>query len=395
MNVTIKNTLIANQTTTEDNVLSNITLEEWLLIAAFILIILIGGFGNILVIYVFGCGRKTKVRSSTEWLILYLGIIDLLSSLFNPSLYIYWTVTDFKWHFGFVGCKVLPAIGPITTTTSSAFLLIFAVDRYLAIVSPFRGHLSWKSITIACVAAIIVSILSYLHYIYFLELSADNKCGVANAGNKEYGIPNCTLVILRLFIFAFVFTYTNYMIFTKLNSNEKLPKDLREKRVRQSRGIMRILLSMGVVFVFLVYPRELFYLMFNMSWLIRKEGIIDFQIALQINAWLKVMHTSNSCANIFIYAHMQSRFRRSILTVLFKVGLCKRNYLKTTLYSFSQATPFSKSRFSARFSFQKTRSRIISFSRTSIQSSPLLKSKMESKRTSIQSSPLLKSKNGK
>lgn len=373
----------ANQTDNMTMSAAKLTTSEQLSIFAFSLIICIGVVGNILVLYVFGFRRKNRVKSSTEWLILYLGFVDLLASIFNPSLYIYWIVTDYSWHFGAALCKILPAIGPISTAISLSFLLILALDRYLAIVSPFRRQLSWKSISVACIIAIIISILSYVHYIYFLEY--DGKCFPSN--NDWYGIPNCTLVILRLSIFAFVFTYTNIMIFKKLQQNKPLPQNVREKRVRQSRCIMRVLLTMGVVFVILVYPREIFLLSYNIYLMIWKddvEGLMDWKIALQINMWLKVMHTSNSCANIFIYAHMQSRFRRSILKVFYNLGFCKTNYMRTALHSISQSTTPKPSRYS-----HKKGTRVQSYSKASNQTSPLIRSRRESKDYSAQNSPLL------
>ena len=65
--------------------------EDWCLVAAFIIIMISGVVGNLLVIYVFG---KKKDKRSTELLILYLGIIDLMTSIFNPPLNIYWILTS-------------------------------------------------------------------------------------------------------------------------------------------------------------------------------------------------------------------------------------------------------------------------------------------------------------
>ena len=171
--------------------------------------LIIGVFGNSFVIYAFGYRRRNVGRSTTEWLILLLGITDLLSTILNSSLYIYWTTTRHRqWIFGYIGCKILPAIGPILTTASSGVILIFALDRYVAIVRPFRGQLSSGAVSIAFMINMFLSALSYVHYIYYIELTR-GRCSLKPPNHLPYGIPNCTLIIVRLTVFATVFVFTS------------------------------------------------------------------------------------------------------------------------------------------------------------------------------------------
>lgn len=293
------------------------------LIAAFALILVIGVLGNSFVMYVFGYRRKKIGRTTTEWLILCLGISDFISTIFNSLLFLYWTVTHHsRWDFGFIGCKIIPAIGPIFTTASSGVILIFAIDRYCAVVNPFKGELPIKTTLIAFGVNIVFSALSYAHYIYTIELNECGRCQSPAVNDLGYGIPNCTLIILRLVIFASVFITTSVRIFSKLRRNEntssaKSKMTNKAKNSLQSRGIARVLFTIGFVFILLVFPREIFYLVFNMSWLTSEQGIRFNAVVLHINSWLKVMHTANSCANVFIYAHMHSRFRRITLRYMY------------------------------------------------------------------------------
>ena len=312
LNETLLNVTINKPKTIQLNI------SEWLLIGAFSLIIIIGVLGNSFVIYVFGYRRKKVKRSTTEWLILFLGITDFLSTIFNSSLFLYWTATRHsRWDFGYVGCKILPAIGPILITVSSGVILIFAIDRYVAIVQPFHGQLSLMTASVAIVINIILSILSYTHYIYMIDVKM-GRCVSRPVNDLAYGIPNCTLIIIRLFVFASVFIFTSVRIFFKLRNNESTASVKAnsfykgEKGHRQSKKIACVLFMVGCVFILLVFPRELFYLVFNMSWIISTQGIQNTRSLLHMNSWLKVMHTANCCANIFIYAHMHSRVRRII-----------------------------------------------------------------------------------
>ncbi|XP_066912311.1 neuropeptides B/W receptor type 1-like [Clytia hemisphaerica] len=324
------------------------TYHDWLLIGAFLIIMISGVVGNVLVIYVFGKKRDLK---TTEYLILYLGVIDLMTSVFNPSLNIYWIYYGFRtWHFGELGCKILPAIGPIMTTASGWVLLIFAAERYCAIVTPFTKRFTPGLIKLLCLGAVAISAGMYVHYsVALTHKFYGGRCVVPDVKVPEYGYPNCAFIIVRLLSFLSVFLLTNIRIYMTLRQNESRfsAKDLRETRNKQSKRIMRILNAMGIVFVVLVFPRELLYLVYNMNDMIYQgapdKGVQFGEYVIKLNAWLKVMHTSNSCANIFIYANMQDSYKRQIRKILEWLGCSKyrfkrglNNYLPGVNSQFSQ-----------------------------------------------------------
>lgn len=299
--------------------------REWLLVTAFSLVFMCGVFGNSLVIYIFGYKKKSLHSSSTEKLIFYLAVIDFFASIFNPLLFVYLTITRYvKWHFGYIGCKVLPAFGPITTTASAGMLLLFAVDRYRAIVSPFQGELSPKSISIVTIIIIIVSILSNVHYVYSIEVTERYGCRVPSADNMQYGVPNCTITILRVFLFFIVFTYTHAQIFRTLKRRNRCSPfghDLAKQREFQSKQIIRCIFIMGIVHLLLVCPRDIMYLIYNLSWLVSTCGIRFSKEVVLVNVLMKFLQVSNSCANVFIYSHMHVYYRKHLFKVLRSLGL--------------------------------------------------------------------------
>ena len=305
-------------------VFGSLNTREYLLVAAYSMIFLCGVLGNALVIYIFGYKKKSRTLS-TEKLIFYLAVIDFFASLFNPVLFIYLTITRYKqWHFGYVGCKTIPVFGPITTTASAGMLLLFAVDRYRAIAFPFQGELAPKTIKITTTLIITISILTYIHYAYALEITDNFGCRVPHAENMLYGIPNCVLIVLRLSIYLFVFTYTHLGIYLALQRGNRCPsldKGLAIKREYQSKRIIRCVFIMGLVFLLLVFPREILYLIYNLSWLTSACGIKFTKEIVLANSFLKVLQTANSCANVFIYSHMHLYYRQQILKVLRSFGV--------------------------------------------------------------------------
>ena len=311
--------------------------SEWGLIIAFGLIFLTGVVGNAFVIYVFGYKRKSRYRLTSEWLILYLGVVDFLSSILNPPLYIYWTYTHYKdWHFGDIGCKIIPALGPIMSSVSSGLLIIFAIDRYLAVVSLLKGSsLSWKTVTIAFFMDIILSICFYLYHISALKLSPNSdkhgfSCYVPTVKTYYYSIPSCVLLIFRFLFFAVVFTFTTVKITQVLRRGHVslLSKELQQRRLQNSKKTLNVLLTMGVVFFLLVFPKEILQLVYSLSWMIKETGIIHTSQLVEVNSWLKVIHTANSCANVFIYSQMHRVYRRQMSRFLCPFGACKKVYIR-------------------------------------------------------------------
>ena len=302
-----------------------ITAKDGVLIVLFCFIFVIGIIVNSHVCFVFGF-KKSRGRTSTELLILYLSIVDLLASIFNPPLHVYWTATKHQmWHFGLIGCKVIPIIGPIMISASAGILCLIAVDRFVAIVIPFRGQLRTATVTKVTVVTLFLSIVMYIHYSYALTIiDFLGVCMIQDVAALSYMLPNIISILLRLILFSLVFIMSNAIIFVSLEKQTRkltLERD-RIKRLKENKRTMRVLYVMGLVFVVLIYPREIFQLYINFSWITGMDGVNLTSGVLNVNSWLLVMHTSNSCANVFIYAHMHKIYRTNFLKVF---RCCKRH----------------------------------------------------------------------
>ncbi|XP_047144453.1 neuropeptides B/W receptor type 1 [Hydra vulgaris] len=317
-----------------EETMNTIQINNLLLVIAFAFIFLTGGIGNLLVIYVFGFKKKLRHRITADWLILYLGVVDFLSSIFNPPLYIYFTITRHQqWHFGKLGCKVLPALGPIMSSISFGVLLIFAIDRYLAIVSPVKGSvLSWKSVTSAFVTDIVLSYFGYLHYILGLKVNSGiNNNDICEAPEEifSYSVANSILISFRIVFFVTVFTFTTVKIHLQLKKcqHTSFSRELQRKHRKGSKAILFVLIVMGAVFSLLVFPKEILHLAYSLSWLKDNNGISHTPMLLRISSWLKALHTANSCANVFIYSKMHKVYRKQIFQLFYHI-FCKKEYLR-------------------------------------------------------------------
>ena len=105
-----------------------------------------------------------------------------------------------------------------------------------------------------------------------------------------------------------------------------LNEELQQRRLKISKKTLNVRLTMSVVFFLLVLPKEILYLVYILSWMIKEKGIEYNSQLVEVNSWLKVIHTANSCANVFIYSQMHRVYRRQISRFLCQFRDCKKEH---------------------------------------------------------------------
>ena len=281
-----------------------------ILLTVMALILVVGTVGNSVVCYVFGF-KQRKRRSVPETLFLYLGAIDLTSSIINPSLYIYWTITKYsRWDLGIIGCKILAPLAPISVTLSALIILIIAMDRYFVIVSDFGRSYSRKRIHWAVILAAGFAICLYIPYIILLTVNEHFPCFVADITNPAYTYSTISVLLLQDVGFIMVLSYTNIKSFSVLRRHGSgiMEQSSQAQRARSNKRVAKILLAMSCVFCALVLPRDIIQIAYIISWL-NPPGFQFTETLTNLNALFKVLQTANSCVNVFIYSKMHTKFR--------------------------------------------------------------------------------------
>ena len=314
-----------------------------ILLTMMALILVIGTVGNSVVCYVFGF-KQRKRRSVPETLFLYLGAIDLTSSIVNPSLYIYWTITKYsRWDFGIVGCKILASLAPISVTLSALIILIIAVDRYFVICGQFGRGYSRKRIHCAVILAAILAISLYVPYIILLKVNDKFPCFVESIVDPVYAYSTIFVLLLQDVGFIAVLSFTNSKTFSFLqrHGTAMMERSLEARRVRSNRRVAKILLAMSCVFCVLVLPRDITQLAYIISWL-NPPGFKFTKTMRNINALFKVLQTANSCVNVFIYSKMHTKFRVHLMSLCYPTCGRKRllpEDLHSTMMTMTNITP--------------------------------------------------------
>ncbi|XP_012563701.1 somatostatin receptor type 5 [Hydra vulgaris] len=287
-----------------------------LLVVGYLLVIVIGSIGNTLVVIIFKF--KLKKRPIIDLLIFYLAVFDGLGSLFNPLVFLYWTLTCYqRWDFGWLGCKIIPPFSRIVTNISTGVILIMAIDRCRSIVFPLKRRFRRTTIHIAMFATVAISIVWEVYYIKSLIIDKFGRCNPAEVNDPSYAHPLIAMVTARSLIFIVVFTATTTAVYIKLHNCERmiLLRSSSSKTTNKNKSVMKMLVIMATVFVLSVIPRDILHLTFTISWQNPSEGIPHARIS-ELNSWLRLLQISNGIYNVFIYGKMYKNFWKSVQMML-------------------------------------------------------------------------------
>lgn len=297
---------------------------DTIIIIGYALVFIVGVSGNAIVLLVFGCGR---LRSRVLYvLISYLAFFDGLSSFINPLLFIYWSVTCNKsWHFGVLGCKLLPALGRIFTDVSIGIILIMAIDRCVAIVFPMKARLKTRSVHFLLLCLFTLSIIFESYYIVTLHVDANGACAVADIRDLWYSYPLVITISIRDVVFIVVFITTTVLVYRRLQKSERKQLLSNDKNMqRKNNKVMKMLIVMAIVSAVTVIPRDILHLSYVLSHMVTgfvNKGIQFSHSLLVTNKVLKLLQISNGIYNVFIYGKMYGTFRRTM-----KMFFCRHLY---------------------------------------------------------------------
>ena len=246
--------------------------EDIFLIAGNFLLFFIGVFGNAVVLIIFH--KYWKKGPVLEMLILYLALFDLLSSITSPILFLYWIFTCYTWNLGLFLCKLLPGLVRVFTNLSIIFILLMAIDRYKAIVDPFKKRWSKSTVHGLAFCSCLLAIAWEMHYIYFLEVNTDYGDGVCNIFDYSHIYPTLSIVFTlgRDIIFIGIMLTTSGLSYQALRRSDirrvkTTVSDTTNESVHpRSRRVLSMLIWMFVASCIAILPRDLFLTAYSFSY---------------------------------------------------------------------------------------------------------------------------------
>ncbi|XP_076084135.1 uncharacterized protein LOC143054924 [Mytilus galloprovincialis] len=169
-----------------------------------IILMIIGIFGNSLVIYVYKFRFK---RSTSRIFILSLAIFDLLTCLFGMPYHILDMIYPLTFVWNGV-CKGLSFALTFTILASIFVLNLIAIDRYRKICIPFKKQLSGKGTLIMCWVVVFVALIMAVPII-FIYGSVEVETRIPNVPGMECYIS----ADLMDSVIPMIYDATNILIF--------------------------------------------------------------------------------------------------------------------------------------------------------------------------------------
>ena len=320
---------VNHTTATPDDPDQHYTNLDLILMASYALVFIVGIGGNILVCMMFKMSNgKLKVM---EHMIVCLAITDLIASVINPALYTYWQVTRRKvWHFGLIGCKLTPIFNRSITNVSFGIIMMINIDRCVVVTKPFRPKMQKRDVNVAMFVIIIIAILLEIPFIYHVDLIAGKHCLVPDSRVQSFAFPAIAVMVTKCILFLLTFLTTVICIYKEVYKSETF-RSLHNNKggsVEHNKTVLIMLATIAVVFIILAFPRDIFHIIYIISWL-DNDGIPFTHLVRNINATFKILHMFNSICNVFIYAGLHRRFRRDVKRKVSSAILVRANAKRT------------------------------------------------------------------
>ena len=281
-----------------------------------LIVLVLGFFGNLLVIITF-CSKGARLKVC-EVLMISLAFADLLGTCCLPLLTILTLKSDVSF-LGDIGCQLIQWLGT-TSITASAFLLVaISIDRLMIVFWPLRKRpRPWK---VGIIAFVIWIMASFVGIIYFLRVkywSQYNMCSVTYKDDREDIIHNVSLFLIQMAFPVIIMSALYGNILCRLKSPTVRRLSAHESflaiRQRRNRKSTKLFLTVVIVFYVLTLPYNIFFLWYTINHrTIPKENL---QTIIHVYHILVLILLSNSCVNPLIYARLHKSFRRNTLRVL-------------------------------------------------------------------------------
>ncbi|KAM6102545.1 LOW QUALITY PROTEIN: C-C chemokine receptor type 8-like [Theristicus caerulescens] len=267
------------------------------------LLFVTGLVGNALVICVLTVFKK--VRAMTDVYLLNLAISDLLFVFSLPFLVQYSIVN--QWTFGNAMCKIISSAYFIGFYSSTFFITIMSVDRYLAIVRTvyaLQVRTTAHGVITSLVLWAVAILASVPDLIFFQETNDDNQTKCAphypNSSNGWKTFSNFEVNVLGWLIPVGVLIFCYHGVL----------KNLQKCRTQNKYKAMKLVFIVVIVF-FLFTPVNIVLFLDSLS----NMHIIDdcqtsrLDLAMELAEVLSFIHC---CLNPVIYAFVGEKFKKHL-----------------------------------------------------------------------------------
>ncbi|KAK4301746.1 hypothetical protein Pmani_026127 [Petrolisthes manimaculis] len=300
------------RTTEEDQAFEYALIVAIVVPIIFGIIVLVGLFGNTLVVIVIIANKQ--MRSTTNYLIFSLAMADLLFIVFCVPF----TASDYilpSWPFGNIWCQTVQYLTYVTAYASVYTLLLLSFDRFLAVVHPivsltirternaiYAISFSWFLILTSCIPLYLCHGIKKQNFegevfiqCSFLDENYNHSAFHIGFITTMYFMPLTVIVVLYLMILKRLW----YGVGNRSAES-----------VRGKKRVTRMVVIVVVTFIVCWFPIQLVLLLKSLDMYEMTTFRIITQIAAQVLAYI------NSCVNPILYAFLSDPFRKAFRKVI-------------------------------------------------------------------------------
>lgn len=292
--------------------------------AAYILVILLSLFGNVMVVRV--VHKNRRMRTITNYLIINMALADLLTTVFNmlPTLYWIFRGLDLWAVGGWIGetlCKLLNFAQSVSITVSVFTLCAIAFDRFFAIFRPLKRVITFRVAKGIIGASWMSSIVVAGPQLYVLTTAGEKgraQC-VEHWGApfdeatapRDYTIALFVLLYaLPLAVIAFLYTVIMLKLWRRRAPGQELTLN-QENKDRTNRKVLKMLVTVVIVFALSWLP--LYVRMFVMF---AESDRYVCGLPYEMDFLTLYLGHANSAINPYIYVIFNENYRRGFKSVL-------------------------------------------------------------------------------
>lgn len=292
--------------------------------AAYILVILLSLFGNVMVVRV--VHKNRRMRTITNYLIINMALADLLTTVFNmlPTLYWIFRGLDVWAVGGWIGetlCKLLNFAQSVSITVSVFTLCAIAFDRFFAIFRPLKRVITFRVAKGIIGASWMSSIVVAGPQLYVLTTAGEKgraQC-VEHWGApfdeatapRDYTIALFVLLYaLPLAVIAFLYTVIMLKLWRRRAPGQELTLN-QENKDRTNRKVLKMLVTVVIVFALSWLP--LYVRMFVMF---AESDRYVCGLPYEMDFLTLYLGHANSAINPYIYVIFNENYRRGFKSVL-------------------------------------------------------------------------------
>ncbi|XP_029206646.2 QRFP-like peptide receptor [Acropora millepora] len=278
--------------------------------------------GNTLLMYIV-C-KRPEVRSLNSFMFVNMAVADLLVTTVMMPWSIAFFYTQGTWGitgiFGEITCRMFVYVGHVNLAASILCLVVMAVDRYYAIISPLnRDHLWFRNAKIVTPVIWSVALTLVSMTLVFYDLDEDNNCLYDfYIFGSDYGTKLRQFYFLFMFVIIYfiplviisvLYAKIAYKVWFHRTPGHPVSESQQRREVITKKKVVRMLIVIAATFAVCWLPADVLHI-------IRAIAGWDIDVALNVQYALFWCAHANSAINPWLYLRLSGNIKSAFSNML-------------------------------------------------------------------------------